>query len=69
VYSSNIKSIPNFSNIEELYEIEGAIVTNPTIIKKMNTTDDILKVYSGNTITDVIHCNIYWYIYIYIFIL
>ncbi|ORY45400.1 hypothetical protein LY90DRAFT_671522 [Neocallimastix californiae] len=59
VYSSNIKSIPNFSNIEELYEIEGAIVTNPTIIKKMNTTDDILKVYSGNTITDVIHCNIY----------
>ena len=59
MYSSNIKSIPNFSNIEELYEIEGAIVTNPTIIKKMNTTDDILKVYSGNTITDVIHCNIY----------
>jgi len=59
VYSSNIKSIPYFSNIDELNEIDGAIVTNPTIIKKMNNMDSILKVYSGNTINEVIHFYMY----------
>jgi len=49
-----------------MINIKEAFVTNPTYIKNENN-NEIIKLYSGDTINKDIKCNLYIYIYIYFF--
>lgn len=47
---------PIFSNIDELRNIEGAFVTNPTHLELTMDSENSISLYSGEKISNTIKC-------------
>ncbi|ORX42562.1 hypothetical protein BCR36DRAFT_416049, partial [Piromyces finnis] len=58
-YSLDLNSEPDFSNIDELKQVQNNFATNPTSLRLNEHSVNSVSLYSGEKIPEAIYCHIY----------